>query len=77
MLQDVKDIMSKAQNIDSAYTQMEVNRGRAELRTVRVSAEVDAVRGDWTGLSQVVEVERLVVRKRAQKEVNCITTFLL
>lgn len=69
--------MSKAQNIDSAYTQMEVNRGRAELRTVRVSAEVDAVRGDWTGLSQVVEVERLVVRKRAQKEVNCITTFLL
>ena len=59
--------MSKAQNIDSAYTQMEVNRGRAELRTVRVSAEVDAVRGDWTGLSQVVEVERLVVRKGTKR----------
>lgn len=63
MLRDIKDIMSKAENIDSACTQMEVNRGRAELRTVRVSSRVEAVRGQWAGLSQAVEVERLVVSK--------------
>lgn len=62
MLQDIKDITSKAENIESSYIQTEVNRGRTEVRTVRVSSTVHTVRGDWTGLSQVVEMERLVVK---------------
>jgi hypothetical protein len=47
LLRDIKDIMSKTQNIDSAYTQIEVNRGRTELRTVKVSSGVEPVRGFW------------------------------
>jgi hypothetical protein len=63
LLRDIKDIMSKTQNIDSAYTQIEVNRGRTELRTVKVSSGVEPVRGFWAGLFQVVAVVRLVVSK--------------
>lgn len=55
--------MSKAKNVDSSSIQMEVARGRTELRTVKVSSAVEGIRGDWAGLSQVVQVERLVVRK--------------
>ena len=68
LLSDIKTLMQQKANIDSAYTQMEVNRGRVELRTTKVSAAgVAAVRGGWVGLRQVIEVERLVISKGKQR----------
>jgi predicted transposase YbfD/YdcC len=67
LLMDIKTLLQQKANIDSAYTQMEVNRGRVELRTTKVSAAVAAVRGEWVGLRQVIEVERLVISKGKQR----------
>ena len=60
--------MSHRENIDSSYTQMEVNRGRVEVRTTLVSNRIELISGTWSGLSQVVCVHRICRSKERTSE---------
>jgi hypothetical protein len=44
--QEAIAIMSHREKIDSSYSQMEVNRGRVEVRTTQVSDQVHLVSGE-------------------------------
>jgi predicted transposase YbfD/YdcC len=60
--------MSHRANIDSSYTQMEVNRGRLEIRTTQVSDQVHLVSGEWSELSQLICVHRICKSKERTSE---------
>jgi predicted transposase YbfD/YdcC len=60
--------MSNNKNIDSAYTQMEVNRGRTELRSIEVSNQTQLISAEWKGLSQLICVHRICRSKERKSE---------
>lgn len=61
-------IMSDKRNIDSAYTKMEVTRGRTELRSIEVSNQTQLISGKWSGLSQLICVHRICKSKERNSE---------
>lgn len=60
--------MSDKANIDSTYTEMEVNRGRIELRSIEVSNQISMVSAKWSGLSQLICVHRICRSKERRSE---------
>lgn len=64
----VMQVMDKRENIDSSYTETEINRGRTEVRTTRVSSRTDLVRGGWRGVAQLICVHRICKSKARRSE---------
>ncbi len=54
--------------ISSSYVEMELNRGRIELRQVKVSDRTDHISKDWIGVKQFVCVQRIVKYKSQLRE---------
>jgi predicted transposase YbfD/YdcC len=52
----------------SAYTTLEMNRGRIELRHTMVSNCIEDISEDWKGLKQIIGVHRIVIEKGKQRE---------
>ena len=47
----------------SWYSEIEINRGRTELRTVTVSNDLEGIGKEWIGIKQLISIERIVDRK--------------
>ena len=68
--QIVKITADKA-NISSHFTTLEINKGRCELRGVSVSDCISGISKEWTGLNQIVKVERItILRGKKQTETS-------
>lgn len=64
----IQNITAELSNQYSAYTILEVNRGRTELRHVRVINIIDEISKTWKGLQQVIPVHRMVKDKSITRE---------
>lgn len=47
----------------SWYTEIEINKGRTELRSVSVSDNLEGISNQWIGLNQLISIERIVNTK--------------
>ena len=64
LYQAARDCFGEGASVSSSYSLAEYNKGRLELRITKVSDRIrDMVSDGWIGLSQVVEVERVVYNK--------------
>ena len=68
MYKSIEQITANNQNIDSWYIELEVNKGRTELRHVSVSNCLQTVSKDWAGLKQVIKIHRIVREKGKKRE---------
>lgn len=64
----IEQVMCSKDMISSSYIEMEVNRGRTELRSICVSDFTEEVTGNWAGLKQFVSVQRVVNRNGKKRE---------
>ncbi len=64
----IETIITDRNNQSSAYTTLEINRGRTELRHTMVSNCVASISLDWKGLQQVIGVHRLVIENGKTRE---------
>ncbi len=64
----IEQAMSDKEQISSAYIEMEVNRGRTELRRTVVSDCIEGVDKGWEGLKQFIGVHRIVNCKGKTRE---------
>lgn len=68
LLQQIEEVMKESRQISSCYAEMQLNRGRTELRQVKVSDCTDFISKDWVGVSQLICVHRVVRYKGQQSE---------
>jgi predicted transposase YbfD/YdcC len=66
--------MADKARVSSCYIELEVNKGRTELRRTSVSDSIGGISKDWAGLAQVVSVERTVRAKG--KESRQVSYFI-
>lgn len=66
--EQIEHITSNNEQISSCYTEMEINRGRTELRRVSVSDCIETISEQWVGLKQLVNVHRIVKDKGRTRE---------
>lgn len=66
LLKAARSISEQEELFTSAYSHVESNRGRTELREVRVFEAPSQLRTDWEGIQQIVQL-RSVVSGRRQK----------
>ncbi|MEO5562166.1 MAG: ISAs1 family transposase [Chitinophagaceae bacterium] len=64
----IEQVMSDKGQISSSYIEIEINRGRTELRHIVVSDQVEKASKDWVGLKQFVSVYRIVDNKGQRRE---------
>ena len=64
----IQSIISDKNNQSSAYTTLEINKGRTELRHTTVSNRIEAISKEWHGLQQIVGVHRKVTNKGKSSE---------
>lgn len=64
----IEQITANKENIDSSYVELEVNKGRTELRHVSVSNCLQTINKDWVGLKQIIKVHRIVRQKGKRRE---------
>jgi predicted transposase YbfD/YdcC len=62
----IKRTMSIQHNIHSTYHQIDLNRGRCELRHISVSNYIDGISKEWIGLQQLIKVERFTTQKNKE-----------
>lgn len=53
----IEGIIADKNKQDSAYTTLEINKGRTELRHTVVSNCIENISEDWKGLRQVIGVQ--------------------
>lgn len=68
LLQQIEEVMKESRQISSCYAEMQLNRGRTELRQVKVSDRTDFISKDWVGVKQFVRIHRIVRYKGQQSE---------
>ncbi len=47
----------------SWYAEIEINKGRTELRSISVSDNLEGISEQWIGLNQLISINRTVNRK--------------
>lgn len=52
----------------SWYTEIEINKGRTELRSVSVSENIEGISDQWIGLNQLVSIQRITNTKGKKTE---------
>lgn len=55
--------MADKNKCSSWYSEIEINRGRTELRTVTVSNCLAGISQEWIGIKQLISIERIVDRQ--------------
>jgi predicted transposase YbfD/YdcC len=68
LLEQIKHVTSNRDQISSSYIEMEINRGRTELRCVSVSDCIENISKEWVGLKQLISVYRKVKEKGKTRE---------
>lgn len=68
LYQQIEATIADRNNHHSAYTTLEKNKGRTELRHTMVSNNINAISKEWKGLQQIIGVHRIVREKGTQKE---------
>jgi len=53
---------------NSWNSEIEINKGRTELRTITASNEVEGIGKEWIGVKQIISVQRIVKRKGKKTE---------
>lgn len=66
--EQIEHITGNNKQISSCNIEMEINRGRTELRRVSVSDCIETISEDWAGLKQVISVHRIVKEKGRTRE---------
>lgn len=66
--EQIQKITNNNENISSSCIEMEINRGRTELRHVSVSDRIETISDEWIGLKQAVIVHRIVKEKGKTRE---------
>ena len=74
LYKQVEVTMEDKNKWSSWYTEIEINRGRTELRTVSVSNYLIGINKEWIGIKQLIRVERIVDRQG--KKTNEIAYFI-
>lgn len=52
----------------SWYTEIEINKGRTELRSVSVSENIEGISDQWIGLNQLISIQRIINTKGKKTE---------
>ena len=68
LCKQIENITDRSEQISSCYTEMEINRGRTELRRISVSDCIETISEGWIGLKQLVSVHRIVKAKGGTRE---------
>jgi predicted transposase YbfD/YdcC len=68
LYEQIEHIAGDKEQVSSCYTEMEINRGRTELRRVSVSDNIEGISEEWIGLKQLVSVHRIVKDKGKTRE---------
>jgi predicted transposase YbfD/YdcC len=63
LYRQIQEAFENNELIDSCMIEMQKNKGRAEIRKIRVSNAIDKMHKSWEGLCQVVEVNRMINAK--------------
>lgn len=64
----IERIIENKSKQSSAYTTLEINRGRIELRHTMVSNCMEGISEEWKGLQQIIGVHRIVIDKGIKSE---------
>lgn len=68
LYEQIENIVTDKNKISSCYVEMEINKGRTELRCTSVSDCVEGISSQWVGLKQVISVHRIVKTKEKMRE---------
>ena len=52
----------------SWFTEIEINKGRTELRSVSVSENLEGISDQWIGLNQLISIQRIIKTKGKKTE---------
>ena len=52
----------------SWFTEIEINKGRTELRSVSVSENLEGISDQWVGLNQLISIQRIIKTKGKKTE---------
>jgi len=63
LYKQVEVTMADKNKCSSWYSEIEINRGRTELRTVTVSNDLEGISKEWIGIKQLISIERIVDRQ--------------
>jgi predicted transposase YbfD/YdcC len=70
LYKQIKQLTGDKSQISSAYTELEVNKGRTELRHTCVSDSISSLSSEWKGVQQIVRLQRIIKQKgKTTKEV--------
>jgi len=64
----IETIMADRTKRSSWYAEIEINKGRTELRSVSVCDNLEGISDQWIGLNQLVGVHRIINRKGKKTE---------
>jgi len=64
----IEEIMADKNKRSSWYTEIEINKGRTELRSVSVSDNLEGISDEWVGLKQLISIHRMVNKKGNKTE---------
>jgi predicted transposase YbfD/YdcC len=70
----IETIMADSNKSNSWYTEMEINKGRTELRTITVSNNLEGISNKWIGVKQIISIQRII--KRQGKKTEEIAYFI-
>ncbi len=68
MYDRIKAITSDSNQIHSIYSQLELNKGRLEIREVYVSKNLTGISQEWKGIKEVIKVKRNTKRNNGVSE---------
>jgi predicted transposase YbfD/YdcC len=64
----IQTIMADKNKRSSWYAEIEINKGRTELRSITVSDNVEGISDQWIGLNQLISIHRIVNTKGNKTE---------
>jgi predicted transposase YbfD/YdcC len=64
----IEATMADSNKSNSRYTEMEINKGRTELRTTTVSNDLEGISNKWIGVKQIISIQRIVKRQGKKTE---------
>ena len=59
----IETIMADETKRSSWYAEIEINKGRTELRSVSVCDNLEGISDQWIGLNQLISIQRIINRK--------------
>lgn len=64
----IETIMADKNKRSSWYAEIQINKGRTELRSITVSDKLEGISNQWIGLNQLISIHRIVNTKGNKTE---------